>query len=65
MEKSDILRVAATLLEEHGERAADIAGERARSLIRLGNTQGASSWLKVIAAIEELSRVKPPDETLH
>ena len=66
MDEGDILRIAAYLLAEHGEKAIIVARERAKALLRLGDGDASESWLKIVAAIEELSRDAPgPDELLH
>lgn len=65
MNTGDVLRIAAQMVAEFGDRAAAVANGRAKNLVRLGNTEGAASWLKVVAAIEEFSRKPNEDEPLH
>ena len=66
MEESDVLRIAAHLLAEHGDKAIVVARERAKALLKLGNSEAAGSWQKVAAAVDELSRkTHHPNESLH
>jgi hypothetical protein len=66
MQEGDVMRIAAHLLAEHGDKAIIVARERAKALSRLGNPEGAASWLAIVTAIEELSREQPrAGEALH
>ena len=66
MEKPGILRIAAQMVVEFGDTAWAGANGRVREFVRQGNTEGAASWLKIAAAIEELSRSIPNgSEQLH
>lgn len=65
MDRGDVLRIAGQMVAEFGDKAATVATARAKQLVRLGNTEAAGSWLKVVAAIEELSRKPNEEERLN
>ena len=62
----DIYRSAKLLVDQHGEDAATHAAMEADKLMAKGDMEGAATWKRVIAAIEELQRTKPePGESRH
>lgn len=61
MDEIDIWRVAALLIEEHGEDAASLAAKRADALLAQSDTDGFTTWLKVVKAIETLQPKGPPE----
>ena len=50
----DIYRTAAIVVKEQGEDAATHAAMRADELMEAGDMEGRSTWLRVLAAVQEL-----------
>ena len=53
---ADIRRTARLWLERHGAHAVPEARGRAGTLRRAGDIAGADGWLRLIVAIEEMTR---------
>ncbi len=62
----DIYRAANELIEEYGE-AADIkAAMRADQCLTSGDMEGEAIWLRIVKAIDVLTRgYRPIDQELH
>ncbi len=48
----EIIRVAASLIREHGDQANLEAAQRANALLEQGDLQAQSDWARVAAAVE-------------
>ena len=55
MDEAQIYRFANVLLAAHGGGACAFATQRARTLMRKGDNDGAVMWLRVVDAMRELS----------
>ena len=58
----DIYRSAGVLIREHAYRAAWEAAMRADAMTDMGDMDGAATWRRILAAIEELLRTAPVKE---
>jgi hypothetical protein len=57
MDEIDIWRIATTLIEAHGfTSAAFVASHQAKDMRDKGDEEGASVWMRVESAIEELEK---------
>ena len=56
MDEIDIRRVADLLMKEFGDEAVSLASKRADAMLHQGDTDGFTTWLKVVKAIETLRR---------
>ena len=56
MDEIDIRRVADLLMKEFGDEAVSLASKRADAMLHQGDTDGFTTWLKVVKAIETLQR---------
>lgn len=65
MEEIDIWRSAKLLLDQHGERAPEIAARRISELTMQGDREGAAVWGSILAAIAVLRMRERPDGTLE
>ena len=66
MDDLDALRCAKLLLDRHGRDAALHAAMRADELDAVGDDDGRRAWMRILAAIDELERVKRhPGEALQ
>ncbi len=66
MDDLDALRCAKLLLDQHGRDAELHAAMRADELDAAGDDDGRRAWMRILAAIDELDRVKRhPGEGLH
>ncbi|MGH7121140.1 MAG: hypothetical protein ACREFP_19485 [Acetobacteraceae bacterium] len=61
MNNEEPVRVARTLIDRHGVRAAAVAEERALEARLAGNTTELDLWQSVQLAIAELRRTAPRD----
>jgi len=62
----DALRCAKLLLDRHGRGAELHAAMRADELDAVGNDAGRRAWMRILAAINELERVRRhPGEALQ
>jgi len=61
----DIFRAAKLLIDQHGEDAPLRAAERADRLLEAGDMIGATTWRRILAAIEELRRGRREGEKLN
>jgi hypothetical protein len=59
MEDIDVWRSADQLMKMHGADAAFVASNLADARLADGNGEGFQVWLRVVRAINELSREKP------
>ncbi len=55
----DIWRVAALMLDQHGDAAARTAAEWADAQLEKGDLRGNAIWLRVLRAIREIQRAAP------
>jgi hypothetical protein len=62
---SDIIRAAKLLIYQHGEDAPLRAAERADDLLEAGDMTGATTWRRVLAALEELRRGRRDGEPVN
>jgi len=58
MDELDAYRCAKLLLDEHGSDAELQAAMRADAFEAAGNDAGRRAWLQILAAIDELGRIK-------
>jgi hypothetical protein len=66
VDEVDIWRSAQLLINQHGERAEFVAAQRADQMIARGNPEGEVMWQKILGAIRELQKNRPPpDEARH
>jgi len=61
----DIYRAAKLLMDQHGENAPLRAAERADQLLEAGDMIGATTWRRILAAIEELRRTRREGERVN
>ena len=62
----DALRCAKLLLDQHGDRAVLVAALRADELDAAGDEVGRRTWMRIHAALDELTRTaRRPDEPLQ
>jgi triphosphoribosyl-dephospho-CoA synthetase len=62
----DIWRAANLLVKRHGEDAAIEAAQRADEMLKRGDIEGQSVWVRIVAAIHELQRAyRKPDEAVN
>jgi hypothetical protein len=61
----DIYHAAKLLIEQHGENALLRATERANQLLEAGDMIGATTWRRILKAVEELCRARQPGEMLN
>jgi len=59
IDNKDIWRVAKLLVKAHGERAEVIAAQHVDEKLAEGDLVGRGIWRQVLAAIQDLKRVKP------
>lgn len=57
----DIWRSAHILAKRHGEDAGLRAAERADELLAAGDLDGAATWRRILAAVQELQSLAPAD----
>ena len=61
----DIYRAAKLLVDQHGEDAPLRAAERADQLLEAGDMIGATTWRRILKAIEELGRARREGEAVN
>jgi hypothetical protein len=61
----DFYRAAKPLLDQHGADAGLRAAERADQLLDAGDMIGATTWRRILAAIEELRRGRGEGESVN
>ena len=61
----DIYRAAKLVIDRHGEDAALFAEARAVVLEGEGDVEGSAIWVRIKAAVEELQRMRRPDEAVN
>jgi hypothetical protein len=59
----DIARTAHLLIQQHGDEATARARAKVEEMRRMGDTEGADTWLRIIVAIGELGT--PPTDARH
>jgi hypothetical protein len=59
----DIIRTAHLLIQQHGDEATAMARRKVEEMRRLGDTDGADTWLRIIVAIGTLGT--PPTNARH
>jgi hypothetical protein len=57
----DIWTTAKLVIREHGDQAWLNASQRSDKLLATGDVEGARTWRRVLAAIEQLQSSKPDD----
>lgn len=63
MEEIDVYRAANLLIRQHGALGAAIhAAQRVDELLAEGDMDGRNAWLRMLAAVRELSDTQPPGE---
>jgi hypothetical protein len=55
MDDAQIFRFANVLMAAHGRGATAFATQRARNLMRKGDSDGAAMWLRIVDAMRELA----------
>ena len=61
----DIFRAAKLMIDQHGKYAPLRAARRADDLFAARDMKGSAVWRRILKAIEELRRVRKPDEALN
>ena len=56
----DIYRSAKLLVDQHGEDAPIFAAQQADKCLETGDVDGKAAWMRVIAAIKELTNTDAP-----
>jgi hypothetical protein len=56
----DIWRAASLMLKRYGEKALDESSTRADQLAAEGDHDGADTWRRITAAVEQLANNTPP-----
>ena len=56
----DIWRAAQLILKRYGERAFEESAARADQLALAGDHDGADTWRRITAAVEQLANTVPP-----
>jgi hypothetical protein len=56
----DVYRSGYTLIQQHGDGAANQAVVEADDLLNKGDLDGAAVWRLIVAAVNELQREEPP-----
>ena len=62
IDNKDIWRVAKLLVKAHGEKAEAIAAQHVDERLAEGDLVGRDIWRQVLAAVQELQRVKPRED---
>ncbi len=57
----DIYRSAKLIVDKYGDDAPIEAALRADAMLERGDLDGYAVWKRILAAVEELGRVKPED----
>jgi hypothetical protein len=60
----DIWRAASLMLKRYGEKALEESTARADHLESRGDYDGAATWRRITAAVEQLKNTTPPGQ-LH
>jgi len=56
----DIWRAAQLMLKRYGDNALEESAARANELALAGDDDGASTWRRIMAAVEQLANKTPP-----
>lgn len=59
----DIDATALQVIRQHGASAAYYAASRADELLAAGDLEGARTWRRILAAVEQMQ--EPPTSTRH
>jgi hypothetical protein len=57
----DIWQAAQLMLKRYGENALEESAARANELALAGDDDGATTWRRIMAAVEQLANKTPPD----
>jgi hypothetical protein len=58
----DIWRAAQLMLKRYRERALEESAARANELALAGDDDGAATWRRIMAAVEQLADTTPPSQ---
>ncbi|WP_422369076.1 hypothetical protein [Pelagibius sp.] len=61
--KTDVYRSASVLIREYGDFATIETALRADAFLAQGSIAGQRIWLRILAAVEELQRTEPKEDT--
>jgi hypothetical protein len=56
----DIWRAATVMLKRYGDKALEQSAARADELALAGDVDGADTWRRITAAVEQLANTTPP-----
>ena len=56
----DIWRAAQLMLKRYGDNALEESAARANELALAGDDEGAATWRRIMAAVEQLANKTPP-----
>jgi hypothetical protein len=56
----DIWRAAQLMLKRYGDNALEESAARANELALAGDDDGAATWRRIMAAVEQLANKTPP-----
>jgi hypothetical protein len=56
----DIWRAAQLMLKRYGDNAVEESAARANELALAGDQDGAATWRRIMAAVEQLANKTPP-----
>ena len=56
----DIWRAANLMLKRYGDKALEESGQRADDLAAAGDDNGAATWRRITAAVDQLANNTPP-----
>jgi hypothetical protein len=65
MHDPDIWRAATLLIDQHGDKAALRAAQRADQLMDEDDMDGVAVWRQIVEAIEELQRGRREGEAIN
>jgi hypothetical protein len=60
MDELDVWRAAQVIINRHGADAELVVARRVDHMIARGNADGEEIWRKILAAIRELQKNRPP-----
>jgi len=56
----DVWRAAQLMLKRYGDNALEESADRANELALAGDDDGAATWRRIMAAVEQLANKTPP-----
>lgn len=65
MEDNDLWRLAAILLQRHGDDAESYARQKAVEALRIRNQQSGAAWNRIALAVNDLERRSMPISDLN